>query len=288
MPARIRGAGSISRDAIDARPAAEASTAVSRSRSWRPGSSCRSVSAKSCRNRPPPAPDLDEVDRALHLFGLERENARQRPGERRRNVRRRDEVPGLADRRAARVVALLGIVQRGLHEVEEGDRSLARDALAQPVLERGHVARHYSFGNAAARLEIRRSGGRARPGRRVRVEARRDAPDLRGLLGRNLEVEREPSRRLEGRIRAGSALLARIPLERTVAGRGPRARRRSPSPLGGGLPGPRAARPPPPSLDPTALRHAFDVLRRPFVSVGRAEVDHLRFPTPGRHGARSS
>ena len=76
---------------------------------------------------------LHEVHARRGAVGLDREEARERGGERRRRVRRRQEVAALADRRAARVVAVRGVVERRLHEVVKGDGALAGDALAEPL-----------------------------------------------------------------------------------------------------------------------------------------------------------
>ncbi len=130
---RMRGSGSMPRAAIARRPAGEPSTAVSRRHSW----SCGSILAQGAREVFQEAAvaraDVHEVHRARSAVGLDREEARERGGERRRRVGRSQEVPALADRRAARVVALGGIVERRLHEVVKGDGALAGDALKEPL-----------------------------------------------------------------------------------------------------------------------------------------------------------
>jgi hypothetical protein len=92
---------------------------------------------------PLPGPRLDE----RHSFSFRStgpqqlarvpgEEAGDRRGECRRHRRRGDEVAALSDRCAAGVIAGLGIVEGGFHEVGEGDRSLAPDAPAQALRER--------------------------------------------------------------------------------------------------------------------------------------------------------
>ena len=82
------------------------------------------------------SPKLDEVEgTGREPVGVDREEAGERARERRRDVRRGHEVSALADGGAARVVPLLGVEQRRLHEVGEGHRPFARDALAEPVEE---------------------------------------------------------------------------------------------------------------------------------------------------------
>src|SRR5262249_50855899 len=68
------------------------------------------------------------------------EDPSERPRERRSHRRRRDEVASVSDRAAARVVALVRIVERRAHEVVEGDGPFAGDTVAQAVGE-GHAAR---------------------------------------------------------------------------------------------------------------------------------------------------
>ncbi len=74
--------------------------------------------------------DFDEVEISFDILPILREPAGDRRGKRRRNRRRRDEVSALSDRRSARVIAGVGIVERRLHEVGERNRPLAPDAVA--------------------------------------------------------------------------------------------------------------------------------------------------------------
>src|SRR4029453_8867573 len=76
--------------------------------------------------------DLDEFDAPGKDLRLEPKLPCESGRERRRDRRRGDEVSRLADPRAACVVAVGGIVERGLHEIGKGDRALASDALPEP------------------------------------------------------------------------------------------------------------------------------------------------------------
>ena len=88
---------------------------------------------------PPSCAGLDDVplrglaDRGPAIDGRSRES----PAERGTELRRREEVGSVeSDRRFGRVVAVLLVVEGGVHVVGEGDRAAGLDALDQPIAER--------------------------------------------------------------------------------------------------------------------------------------------------------